>query len=106
VARTAQLNLLYRIHVFNFLFSLFTLATGYVDLTRNLVKHSAVNALNTMEGVSLAGAHVVVLVYLCCPRRAMEEGMLMGSSDGDGHRIPEHLILQAQMRRYEHVQFE
>jgi hypothetical protein len=79
-----------------------------VELTRNFVKHNAVTALYSMEMVSLAAAHVVVLVYLCCPRRAMHEGMLMGSSDGDGgrQRIPEHLIVQAQMRRYEHVQFE
>lgn len=77
-----------------------------MELTRNFVKHNAVTALYSMEVVSLVAAHVVMLVYLCCPRRAMHEDMLMGSSDGDGQRIPEHLIAQAQMRRYEHVQFE
>lgn len=78
-----------------------------MELTRNFVKHNAVTALYSMEVVSLVAAHVVMLVYLCCPRRAMQEDMLMGSSDGDGRQlIPEHLIVQAQMRRYEHVQFE
>lgn len=82
VARSTQLNLLYRIHIFNFLFSLFTLATGYVELTRNLAKHNySFTALFTMEMVSLAAAHVVLLVYLCCPRSAMHEDMLLTANE-------------------------
>jgi hypothetical protein len=78
-----------------------------VELTRNFVKHYTFTALYTMEMVSLAAAHVVVLVYLCCPRGAMHEDMLLTSNEGRArNQIPEHLILQAQMRRYQHVQFE
>ena len=33
---THALTLLYRVHVFNFLYSLFTLASGYVIVTQNL----------------------------------------------------------------------
>jgi hypothetical protein len=80
---SASYNLLYRIHVFNFLFSLFTLATGYVELTRTLIKSQGFSALNIMQLVSLLLAHLVVLMYLCWPKRIMSEDMLNMRDFGD-----------------------
>lgn len=66
-----NLNLLYRIHVFNFLYSLFTLATGYVELTRAIIAGGSLLegkvGLFIFEVFSLISAHVVLGVYLCCP---------------------------------------
>lgn len=75
-----HMNLLYRIHVFNFLYSLFLLATGYVQLMSSLVSTQSTANLNLplmiFELVSLVLAHIVVMVYLCCPKVSLSEEMM------------------------------
>lgn len=70
-----------RIHIFNFLYSLFTLATGYLEVM-NTMKAMYKNkgtvdnnllALFLLELSSLIMAHIVVGVYLCCPKVSLNE---------------------------------
>jgi hypothetical protein len=67
------LGLLYRIHVFNFIYSLFMMAMGYVELTKailgasDLIKNGHI-AMFIFCMLSLILTHVVLSVYMCCPR--------------------------------------
>jgi hypothetical protein len=82
----SSLSLLYRIHVFNFLFSLFTLATGYVEVTRTIVNKGSFSVLYSLELISLIMAHIVVMVYLCCPKKVMSEEMIESN-----HRVNQQI---------------
>ncbi len=70
-----------KIHIFNFLYSLFTLATCYIEVMNTMKamyknKGSVDNSLLPLfllEFSSLIMAHIVVGVYLCCPKVAMNE---------------------------------
>lgn len=76
-----NMNLLYRIHVFNFLYSLFTIATGYVEVARGLVAGNGLLKSSTglfiCEIISLILAHIVICVYLCCPNVSLNERILV-----------------------------
>lgn len=75
-----NVSLLYRIHIFNFLFSIFTLLSGYVEVIRAVIgQNELVKTCLTLfvfESVALVLAHIVLAVYICCPRVSLSEGML------------------------------
>lgn len=87
-----NVNLLYRIHIFNFLYSSFTMATGYFEIIRGLVSGNGVIksslTLYLFEVFSLVLSHVVLLVYLCCPKVSINETLR------DAERVdPENVFL-------------
>jgi len=75
-----NVSLLYRIHIFNFLFSIFTLLSGYVEVIRAVIgQNELVETRLTLfifETVALVLAHIVLAVYICCPKVSLSEGML------------------------------
>lgn len=74
-----NLGLLYRIHIFNFLFSIFTLLSGYIEVIRALIGSSDLIqssiGLFVFETLALVLAHVVLSVYVCCPNLSLSEEM-------------------------------
>ncbi len=66
-----QKTWVFRVHIFNFLYSLFTIITGYLELIRSLSEENT-GFLNTnktlfaLNMVVLLLAHIVFAMYLCC----------------------------------------
>ena len=71
-----NVTVLFRFHLFNFLYSLFTLVNGYLEIIRSVNGEGLLTSNPWMFGADLGGlvaAHVVIFIYLCCPQVAMNE---------------------------------
>ena len=68
----AQQTWVFRVHIFNFLYSLFTIITGYLELIKSLSDDAGDGLLKTspvlfvFNMIALVLAHVVFAMYLCC----------------------------------------
>ena len=65
-----DLNVIYRFHLFNFLFSLFTVVTGYLELIKSINGDGMLKANPGFFGLhllSVLSAHIVIAIYICCP---------------------------------------
>ena len=64
------INIIYRFHLFNFLFSLFTLVTGYLEVVKSINGDGILKAspgFFALHLSSLVCAHLVISIYICCP---------------------------------------
>ena len=69
-----DVNVIYRFHLFNFLFSLFTAVTGYLELVKSIngdgmLKNTPI--FFVLHLLSLMSAHIVIAVYICCPHLSL-----------------------------------
>ena len=75
-----SVNALFRLHLFSFLFSIFNLVTGYLEVIKFFstdYKSASIsdNIYMVVVFLSLIGAHVVVCVYTCCSKYALNNQM-------------------------------
>lgn len=74
--------------MFNILFSLFTIVTGYLELVRSIKGEGFLNSNPGFFGMnllSLISAHVVVTVYMCFPKVAISDRFFMGRGRGNNN---------------------
>lgn len=86
-----DINVIYRFHLFNFLFSLFTLVTGYLELIKSINGDGMLKntpGFFALHLLSLISAHVVIAVYICCPQTSLQERFIVerGGRNRDGNQ--------------------
>jgi hypothetical protein len=92
-------TLIYRFHLFNFLFSLFDAIMGYIEVIKSLNGEGLMvenSGYFILELSSLVSAHVVVSIYVCCPGATFTDEMLGRTSRSV---IENNRILEEQRER-------
>lgn len=87
-----DVNVIYRFHLFNMLFSLFTVVTGYLELVKSF-KGEGMMAANPGFFVvylfSFFCAHFVIGVYIFCPRLSYRQSQMNGGGNSVGNGASE-----------------
>ena len=76
-----DVNVIYRFHLFNLLFSLFTVVTGYLELVKSFKGEGMIISNPGFFAVyifSFLCAHFVIGVYVFCPRLSYRQSQLNG----------------------------
>ncbi|CDW88717.1 ring-h2 finger protein rha1b [Stylonychia lemnae] len=90
-----DINVIYRFHLFNFLFSLFTAVTGYLELVKSINGDGMLKHTPTFFGLhllALMSAHIVIAVYICCPQLSLSERFYVRRGRPDPNGAAERLI--------------
>jgi hypothetical protein len=77
--RALHISVLFRFHLFSFLYSIFNLVTGYLEIVRSINGDGLISEsvrFFMIQISSLVCAHIVVFVYTCCPKLSLDDSII------------------------------